>query len=208
MRTCRWRRWPARPACSPRQFARAFAAEMGIPPGRYVDRVRLETARRRLEDTADGVEQTARSCGYGTPEAMRRAFVALLGVTPGEYRRRFRPAAVSTEQPQLRKNQCRSPSCCSTGFTALDAIGPYQVLSRLPGAEVSFVAERPGPIGTRTGSLVVTDRPRFADVPVRTSSWCPAVRARTLQMQDGPVLEWLRPPTGDRPGPRRSAPAR
>jgi transcriptional regulator GlxA family with amidase domain len=76
---------------SPRQFARAFAAEVGIPPGRYVDRVRLETARRRLEDTADGIEQTARSCGYGTPEAMRRAFVRALGVGPGEYRRRFRP---------------------------------------------------------------------------------------------------------------------
>ncbi len=78
---------------SPRQFARAFAAEVGMTPGRYVDRVRLETARRRLEDTADGVEQTARACGYGTPEAMRRAFMRTLGVSPGEYRRRFRPAA-------------------------------------------------------------------------------------------------------------------
>ena len=46
------------------------------------------------EDTADGVEQTARSCGYGTPEAMRRAFVRALGVSPGEYRRRFRPAVI------------------------------------------------------------------------------------------------------------------
>jgi transcriptional regulator GlxA family with amidase domain len=80
---------------SPRQFARAFAAEVGMPPGRYVDRVRLETARRRLEDTADGVEQTARACGYGTPEAMRRAFMRALGVSPGEYRRRFRPAAAT-----------------------------------------------------------------------------------------------------------------
>jgi transcriptional regulator GlxA family with amidase domain len=78
---------------SPRQFARAFAAEVGMSPGRYVDQVRLEAARRRLEDTADGVEQTARSCGYGTPEAMRRAFVRVLGVSPGEYRRRFHPAA-------------------------------------------------------------------------------------------------------------------
>jgi transcriptional regulator GlxA family with amidase domain len=77
---------------SPRQFARAFAAEVGMPPGRYVDRVRLEAARRRLEDTADGVEQTARSCGYGTPEAMRRAFIRALGVGPDEYRRRFRTA--------------------------------------------------------------------------------------------------------------------
>jgi transcriptional regulator GlxA family with amidase domain len=74
---------------SPRQFARAFAAEVGVPPGRYVDRVRVEAARRRLEDTADGVEETARACGYGTPEAMRRAFVKDLGVSPAEYRRRF-----------------------------------------------------------------------------------------------------------------------
>lgn len=76
---------------SPRQFARAFAAETGMPPGRYVDRARLEAARRRLEDTAGGVEETARACGYGTPEAMRCAFVRALGVSPAEYRRRFRP---------------------------------------------------------------------------------------------------------------------
>ena len=82
---------------SPRQFARAFTAEVGMPPGRYVDRVRLETARRQLEDTADGIEQTARSCGYGTPEAMRRAFIRALGVSPGEYRRRFRPARSTRE---------------------------------------------------------------------------------------------------------------
>jgi len=76
---------------SPRQFARAFAAETGLPPGRYVDLARLEAARRHLEDTAAGVEQAARACGYGSPEAMRRAFVRALGVSPSEYRRRFRP---------------------------------------------------------------------------------------------------------------------
>jgi transcriptional regulator GlxA family with amidase domain len=48
-------------------------------------------ARRRLEDTVSGVEETARACGYGTSEAMRRAFVRALGVSPAEYRRRFRP---------------------------------------------------------------------------------------------------------------------
>jgi len=74
---------------SPRQFSRAFTAETGVPPGRYVDRVRLETARRLLEDTADGVAEIARRAGYGTPEAMRRAFLQALGVSPAEYRRRF-----------------------------------------------------------------------------------------------------------------------
>ncbi|GGV74071.1 transcriptional regulator [Streptomyces gelaticus] len=85
----------ARARLSPRHFARVFRAETGLTPGRYVDRVRLEQARRLLEDTTDGVSGVSRACGYGTPEAMRRAFVKALGTTPAEYRRRFRtrPAA-------------------------------------------------------------------------------------------------------------------
>ncbi|MEV5436991.1 GlxA family transcriptional regulator [Streptomyces sp. NPDC052682] len=82
----------ARARLSPRHFARAFRAETGMTPGRYVDRVRLEHARRLLEDTADGIEEISRASGYGTPEAMRRAFVRALGAAPAEYRRRFRPA--------------------------------------------------------------------------------------------------------------------
>ncbi|MBC9713643.1 GlxA family transcriptional regulator [Streptomyces sp. TRM66268-LWL] len=83
----------ARARLSPRHFARAFQAETGMTPGRYVERVRIEQARRLLEDSGLGVEEISRSCGYGTPEAMRRAFVKTLGVPPAEYRRRFRPAA-------------------------------------------------------------------------------------------------------------------
>ncbi|MGW7364165.1 GlxA family transcriptional regulator [Streptomyces sp. NPDC054841] len=74
---------------SPRQFARAFRAETGMTPGKYVDRFRLEHARRLLEDTGDGIEEISRACGYGTPEAMRRSFVKTLGAAPAEYRRRF-----------------------------------------------------------------------------------------------------------------------
>ncbi|SBT88169.1 Helix-turn-helix domain-containing protein [Streptomyces sp. DI166] len=85
----------ARAGLSPRHFARAFRAETGTTPGRYVDRVRLEHARRLLEDTTSGVEEVARASGYGTPEAMRRAFLKALGTAPTEYRRRFRPAHTS-----------------------------------------------------------------------------------------------------------------
>ncbi|MFR9787811.1 GlxA family transcriptional regulator [Streptomyces sp. MB22_4] len=84
----------ARAALSPRHFARAFRAETGMTPGRYVDRVRLEHARRLLEDTPGGIEEISRASGYGTPEAMRRAFRKAFGTAPAEYRRRFRPAAV------------------------------------------------------------------------------------------------------------------
>lgn len=82
----------ARARLSPRHFARAFRTETGTTPGRYVDRVRLEHARRLLEDTSDGIEGISRASGYGTPEAMRRAFVRSLGTAPAEYRRRFHPA--------------------------------------------------------------------------------------------------------------------
>ena len=83
-----------RAALSPRHFARAFHAETGVTPGRYVERVRVEHARRLLEDTAGGIGEISRACGYGTAEAMRRAFVRALGTAPAEYRRRFRSEPV------------------------------------------------------------------------------------------------------------------
>ncbi|WP_282791883.1 GlxA family transcriptional regulator [Streptomyces sp. CC224B] len=91
-------RLAARARLSPRHFARAFQAETGMTPGKYVDRVRVEHARRLLEDTSRGVEEVSRACGYGTPEAMRRAFLKALGTAPAEYRRRFH-APPSTPAP-------------------------------------------------------------------------------------------------------------
>lgn len=75
---------------SPRHFARAFRAQTGITPARYVERVRLEAARRALEDSAAPIAEIARSCGFGTAETMRRCFLRALAVGPAEYRRRFR----------------------------------------------------------------------------------------------------------------------
>jgi transcriptional regulator GlxA family with amidase domain len=80
-----------RAGMSPRHFARAFRAETGVTPARYVARVRLEAARRLLEDTPRPVALVARECGFGTAESMRRAFLRALGVAPAEYRRRFQP---------------------------------------------------------------------------------------------------------------------
>lgn len=74
---------------SPRNFARAFRAEAGVTPARYVEQVRLEAARRRLEDTVEPIEAVATACGFGTAETMRRAFLRALEVGPAEYRRRF-----------------------------------------------------------------------------------------------------------------------
>jgi transcriptional regulator GlxA family with amidase domain len=81
----------ARAHMSPRNFARAFAAETGVTPGRYVERVRLDAARRALEDTAQPIATVAAACGFGAAETMRRTFLRALGVAPAEYRRRYHP---------------------------------------------------------------------------------------------------------------------
>ena len=81
----------ARAHMSSRHFARAFRAETGLTPARYVERVRLEAARRRLEDTTEAIGAVAVACGFGTAETMRRAFLRTLEVGPAEYRRRFQP---------------------------------------------------------------------------------------------------------------------
>lgn len=90
-------RLAARAAMSPRHFARVFRAETGVTPARFVERARVEQARTRLEESSAGIEEIARSCGFGTPETMRRAFLRALWVGPAEYRQRFRAAPVPAE---------------------------------------------------------------------------------------------------------------
>ncbi len=77
---------------SERHFARCFAEQVGTTPARYVERIRVETARRLLEETTEGVEAIARRCGFGTAETMRRAFLRTIRSSPTEYRRRFAAA--------------------------------------------------------------------------------------------------------------------
>jgi transcriptional regulator GlxA family with amidase domain len=76
-------------AMSVRHFARVFTAEVGETPGRFVERVRLEAARRELETTRDTLAVIADRCGFGTAETLRRVFQRRLGVAPDSYRRRF-----------------------------------------------------------------------------------------------------------------------
>jgi transcriptional regulator GlxA family with amidase domain len=77
---------------SPRHFARSFRAQTQTTPARYVESLRLEAARRRLEDGDEPVAAIAAACGFGTPETMRRVFLRALAVGPAEYRRRFHAA--------------------------------------------------------------------------------------------------------------------
>jgi len=74
---------------SERTFARVFAAETRFTPAAYVERLRVDAARRSLETSKKSVKQIARLCGFGTAETLHRAFRRGVGSTPLEYRARF-----------------------------------------------------------------------------------------------------------------------
>lgn len=77
-------------------------------------------------------------------------------------------------------------------FTALDAVGPYEVLSRLPGSEVTFVAEQGGPVRTDTGRLGLLADATLAEHAHPEIVLVPGGPGQGALMQDGPVHEWLR----------------
>ena len=78
-----------RAAMSPRNFLRVFTRETGTTPARFVETIRLDAARQRLEQGRETVDQVAAACGFGTALTLRRTFERHLGVSPSEYRERF-----------------------------------------------------------------------------------------------------------------------
>ena len=77
-------------------------------------------------------------------------------------------------------------------LTALDAVGPYEVFSRLPGAEVVFTAERTGLYRTDTGMLGLHADAAFDEITTPDIVFVPGGYGQTFHMGDGPLLDWLR----------------
>lgn len=74
-------------AVSSRQFGRIFVAETGETPAKAIERLRVESARPRIERSSEPIETIAASVGFGDPERMRRAFLRVLGHPPQSFRR-------------------------------------------------------------------------------------------------------------------------
>lgn len=72
-----------------RNFYRWFVSTTGGSPAEWVEGVRLEVAKRLLEQTGNKLDQVARDSGFGSYERMRRAFARRLGIAPSDYRERF-----------------------------------------------------------------------------------------------------------------------
>jgi transcriptional regulator GlxA family with amidase domain len=79
-----------RVSMSPRNFARVFSKEMKTTPAKFVERLRVEAARRRLEESQNSMETIAAECGFGNINSMRNVFQRTLKIPPGQYRRHFR----------------------------------------------------------------------------------------------------------------------
>src|SRR5262249_5195794 len=84
----------ARLGMSSRNFARLFRRETDMTPGDYVEAMRVEAARRMLEESDTPIKKVASLCGFADQSGLRRAFMRRINVTPVEYRHRFRPPAV------------------------------------------------------------------------------------------------------------------
>ena len=76
-------------------------------------------------------------------------------------------------------------------FTALDAVGPHQVLCHLPGAEVVFAAERRGGVTDESRTLTLQAQASFADVPRPDIIVVPGGPGQAAQMGSGPLADWL-----------------
>jgi transcriptional regulator GlxA family with amidase domain len=80
----------ARVNMSVRNFSRIFRRELGKTPARYIEMLRVEAARRMLEETDARLDSIAKKCGLGGGNSMLRSFLRLLDVAPSAYRDRFR----------------------------------------------------------------------------------------------------------------------
>lgn len=79
------------------------------------------------------------------------------------------------------------------GLTALDAVGPYEVLALVPGVEISFVAQEAGPKRTDSGFLALTADRTFAQVPRPDIVVVPGSSSHTAEaMGDAATIDWLR----------------
>ena len=88
-----------RSGLSERSFHRRFTQATGLAPLEYLQRLRVEQAKRRLERTRDAVEEIAWQIGYEDPSAFRRVFRRLVGLSPGKYRRQFSVPDVFGNEP-------------------------------------------------------------------------------------------------------------
>jgi transcriptional regulator GlxA family with amidase domain len=86
---------------SQRSLSRLFRSGLDVSPADFVERVRIDLARRRLLDTSESVQAIAHACGFGSLRRMDRAFARKIAVSPTEFRARFKANGEMSWQPSI-----------------------------------------------------------------------------------------------------------
>jgi len=82
---------------SVRNFTRVFLKETGLTPAKFVEKLRIDVARKYLEDSDLSIDQIAEKCGLNGLVSMRRTFMRHMMISPSDYRRSFRTSLHTTE---------------------------------------------------------------------------------------------------------------
>ncbi len=96
----------AKACLCPRHFNRRFKIEFGTTPADFVERLRLDEARRRLSIGDNSVENVGTSVGFKSADAFRRAFERRLGVNPSDHRQRF-VTGIKVSPPRGRRRELK-----------------------------------------------------------------------------------------------------
>ena len=172
----------ARRACmSERNFARAFRHETGLTPAAYV-----EAHARRARPHGARVRRASGRAG-GPPGGLRHGGDDAPGLSPP---RRGEPRRLSPAIQEVSRMKVAIP--IYPDFTALDAVGPYDVLARVPGVEVTFVAAERGPVRTETDSLALVADRALAELTDPDIVVVPGGFGNRELLDGGEVVEWLR----------------
>ena len=73
-----------------RNFSRVFRNEVGQTPAAFVEKLRVDATRQRLEETDESIDEISKQCGFRSADSMRRSFRRVVKVAPSDYRQRFR----------------------------------------------------------------------------------------------------------------------
>jgi transcriptional regulator GlxA family with amidase domain len=80
-----------RSGMSARNFQRVFTQQCGMPPAKFIERLRVERARVIIEDTSLSMAEVAGKSGFDSEQRMRRSFKRVLGINPTDHADRVRP---------------------------------------------------------------------------------------------------------------------
>ena len=163
-----------------------------MTPAAWVEAVRVEQAQRLLEATSADTDAVAAQCGFGTVETLRRAFRRRLGVSPGHTASASAPTWPTQPEPRARGTTMEIAIPLYDRFTALDAVGPYQVLSGLPEARVRFLAAEAGPVRADNRMLTLVAEARSRTSPSPDVLVVPGGIGTRALLEDERLLGWIR----------------